>query len=249
MKLLILLLIIPNVYCGITNNFTVLPNNDIYIAHTKNSVIYKIKNNSTNPEVVVGQEGFHNTSDIRSSTKGINLTLYRPTSIIHSLTNNNIFFVNNNKIIKHLQTANPSYSTRTVIFNTTFNLITNITIDTSDNLYIANYSNNSDISTIYKFKENTVNNNYTSFGSKVIVNEKIKAINYVDDNINVITNKNYYEYSLDFEENNTETKEVTYKIESTNNTNKLEDIQDFVIDENFKIGYLAFQERLKWFYF
>ncbi len=247
MKLLILLFIISNVYCGITNNFTVLPNNDIYIAHTENSVIYKIVN-STNVEVVVGQEGFHNnTLDTPSITNGINLLLYKPTSIIHSL-NNDIFFVNNNKYIKHFKTDNLRHSTRTINFNSTstFNSITNITIDALYNLYIANYSNNSGISRIYKFEKQTVAD-YKYKLNKVIINEKIKAINYVDNNINVITNKNYYEYSLNLEENNTE--KVTNKIESTNNTNKLEDIQDFVIDENFEIGYLAFQDRLKWFYF
>ena len=245
MKLLILLFIISNVYCGITNNFTVLPNNTIYIAHTKNSVIYKIVN-STDVQVVVGQVGFHNTTDTPDSTNGINLILYSPTSIIQSLKND-IYFVNNNIYIKHFKTGNSSYTTQTINFiNSTFNLITNITIDASDNLYIANYSNNSVISTIYKFKPSN-NVDYKFIIKKVIVNEKIKAINYVNDNINVITNKNYYEYPSHLEKNNTE--EVAYKIESTNNTNKLEDIQDFVIDENFEIGYLAFQERLKWFYF
>ena len=76
---------------------------------------------------------------------------------------------------------------------------------------------------------------------------EIKAINCVNNSINVITNKSYYKYSLDLDYN--EIEKVTNKIESTNNTNKLEDLQDFIIDENFEIGYLAFQDRLKWFYF
>ena len=248
MKLLILLFIISNVYCCITNNFTVLPTSDIYIAHTENSVIYKIEQ-SASITVVVGKEGFHNRSDT-SSSNGNELVLYKPTSIIHSL-NNDIFFVNDNIYIKHVKTVNLLYTTQTLDLDITFNLITNITIDTSDNLYIANYSNNTIISTIYKFEKNE-GNKYTEIKSKVIVNEKIKAINYVNDNINVITNKNYYEYPINLEENNTETEEVKYKIESTNNinnTNKFENIQDFVIDENFEIGYIAFQRRLKWFYF
>ena len=97
----------------------------------------------------------------------------------------------------------------------------------------------------FKFK-----NSYTfedTSDKVVIINEEIKTINYANNSINVITNKNYYKYSLDLENNTKET--ATNKIKSENNTNKLEDIQDFVIDENFEIGYLAFQERLKWFYF
>lgn len=249
MKLLILLFIISNVYCGITNNLTVLPGTDIYIAHTENSVIYKISTTTfgSTKEAIVGQEGFHGKEDKPDIINGANLVLYRPTSIINSL-NNSIYFVNNNIYIKHFKTYDTLHKTQTI--NTagiTFNLITNITIDPSDNLYIANYYNLSDISTIYKFKKdnNMFVQEFRYLTQKTIVNEKIKAINYVNDKITVITNKNYYTYSSDLEDRTPE----THKIESTNNTNKLKDIQDFVIDENFEIGYIAFQERLKWFYF
>ena len=88
MKLLILLLIISNVYCGIKNNFTVLPNNDIYIAHTENSVIYK-KTNSSSIQPIVGQEGIHynNKKDTYEILNGSNCVLYKPTSIINNLRN------------------------------------------------------------------------------------------------------------------------------------------------------------------
>lgn len=242
MKLLILLLIIPNVYCGITNNFTVLPNNNIYIAHTKNSVIYK-KTDTSTVEPIVGKEGFHTANDGSGPTIGSEFLLYRPTSIINNLRND-IYFVNNDKYIKYFNTYTSKVQSINIDFNFN-NLIANITTNASNNLYVANYSAGK--STIYKFK---FKNSYTfeDTGDKVvIINEEIKRINYVNDSINVITNKSYYKYSLELDNNTKET--ATDKIKSENNTNKLEDIQDFVIDENFEIGYLAFQERLKWFYF
>ena len=241
MKLLILLLIIPNVYCGITNNFTVLPNNDIYIAHTKNSVIYKKTAISSTVIPIVGKEGFHTINDESGPKLGSEVRLYRPTSIINNLRND-IYFVNNDKHIKYFNTYTSKVQSINIPFN---NVIANITTNASNNLYVANYSAGK--STIYKFK---FKNSYTfedTSDKVVIINEEIKTINYANNSINVITNKSYYKYSLELDNNTKET--VTDKIKSTNNTNKLEDMQDFVIDENFEIGYLAFQERLKWFYF
>jgi hypothetical protein len=242
MKLLILLFIISNVYCGITNNFTVLPNNDIYIAHTKNSVIYK-KTNDTTVVPIVGKEGFHSKNDeFAKPTQGSEFILYRPTSIINNLRND-IYFVNNDKYIKYFNTY--KFTVQSINIDNDFNnVIANITTNASNNLYVANYSDGK--STIYKFN---FKNSYTfeKANDVVIINEEIKTINYANNSINVITNKNYYKYSLDLDNNTKET--ATNKIKSENNTNKLEDIQDFVIDENFEIGYLAFQERLKWFYF
>lgn len=242
MKLLILLFIISNVYCGITNNFTVLPNNDIYIAHTKNSVIYK-KTNDTTVVPIVGKEGFHSKNDeFAKPTQGSEFILYRPTSIINNLRND-IYFVNNDKYIKYFNTY--KFTVQSINIDNDFNnVIANITTNASNNLYVANYSDGK--STIYKFN---FKNSYTfeKANDVVIINEEIKTINYANNSINVITNKNYYKYSLDLDNNTKET--ATNKIKSENTTNKLEDIQDFVIDENFEIGYLAFQERLKWFYF
>jgi hypothetical protein len=242
MKLLILLFIISNVYCGITNNFTVLPNNDIYIAHTKNSVIYK-KTNDTTVVPIVGKEGFHSKNDeFAKPTQGSEFILYRPTSIINNLRND-IYFVNNDKYIKYFNTY--KFTVQSINIDNDFNnVIANITTNASNNLYVANYSDGK--STIYKFN---FKNSYTfeKANDVVIINEEIKTINYANNSINVITNKSYYKYSLELDNNTKET--VTDKIKSTNNTNKLEDMQDFVIDENFEIGYLAFQERLKWFYF
>jgi hypothetical protein len=243
MKLLILLFIISNVYCGITNNFTVLPNNDIYIAHTENSVIYKKINSSTIPQPIVGQQSIHSKIDEPGPLNGSSFHLYRPTSIISNLRND-IYFVNNDKYIKHFNTFQLEVRGITINPERIFNVIANITINTSHNLYVANYSAGK--STIYKF-EYINSYTFTEDTHVLIINEEIKAINCVNNSINVITNKSYYKYSLELDDNTIE--EVTNKIESTNNTNKLEDIQDFVIDENFEIGYIAFQERLKWFYF
>lgn len=246
MKLLILLLIIPNVYCGITNNFTVLPNNTIYIAHTKNSVIYKKPYTSDVATPIVGEEGFHTNDDGPGSTQPTSSSkfrLYRPTSIINNLRND-IYFVNNDKYIKYFNTYESTVQSIEIDDNPIFNVIANITTNASNNLYVANYSAGK--SMIYKFN---FNNSFTfkkTDQKAVIINEEIKVINYVNENINVITNKSYYKYSLNLD-NIQET--ATDKIKSENNTNKLKDIHDFVIDENFEIGYLAFQERLKWFYF
>ena len=248
MKLLILLLIIPNVYCGITNNFTVLPNNTIYIAHTKNSVIYEKTSTSIDPTPIVGEEGFHINDDGPRPTqpeRSTKFRLYRPTSIINNLRND-IYFVNNDKYIIYFNKFKSTVQSIKIYnnHNPIANVIANITTNASNNLYVANYSAGK--STIYKFNYiNSVTFNKTDH-EEVIINEEIKAINYVNENINVITNKNYYKYSLNLD-NIQET--ATDKIKSENNTNKLKDIQDFVIDENFEIGYLAFQERLKWFYF
>jgi hypothetical protein len=244
MKLLILLLIIPNVYCGITNNFTVLPNNTIYIAHTKNSVIYEKTYNSSVATPIVGEEGFHTNDDGPGSTQPTSSSkfrLYRPTSIINNLRND-IYFVNNDKYIIYFNKFKSTVQSIAIDYNPI--AIANITTNASNNLYVANYSAGK--STIYKFN---FNNSFTfkkTDQKVVIINEEIKVINYVNENINVITNKSYYKYSLNLD-NIQET--ATDKIKSENNTNKLKDIQDFVIDENFEIGYIAFQERLKWFYF
>ena len=139
MKLLILLLIIPNVYCGITNNFTVLPNNDIYIAHTKNSVIYK-KTNDTTVVPIVGKEGFHSKNDeFAKPTQGSEFILYRPTSIINNLRND-IYFVNNDKYIKYFNTY--KFTVQSINIDNDFNnVIANITTNASNNLYVASNDN------------------------------------------------------------------------------------------------------------
>jgi len=74
-----------------------------------------------------------------------------------------------------------------------------------------------------------------------------------------MTDQHYYKYTIkdsdnniitangNLEEENSNLKKQE-RIKQTNDTDNLENINDFVIDTNYEIGYIAFEKRLKWFY-
>ena len=141
------------------------------------------------------------------------------------------------------------------IFNKNYTgIISNITIDKQDTLYIAEYK--SGISSIYYCKD--IKSRKALFTLEKLntipgIDGKISSINYNNFNksLHFITDKHYYKYNV-LSENRTIIPGGPLSnldnIQQTNDTDSLENINDFVIDTDYEIGYIAFKKRLKWFY-
>tara|TARA_B100001778_G_C18605022_1_gene639318 strand:+ start:1731 stop:3419 length:1689 start_codon:yes stop_codon:yes gene_type:complete len=141
------------------------------------------------------------------------------------------------------------------------NIIQNITITQNNILYIALYNETTDKSKIYTCS-NPINNltitNITNLNSVQLeeetelnknINGKISAMNYLlsennTDELHYITNESYNKYNI-----NNKTNIILENIKKTNNTDGLDKINDFIIDTDYEIGYIAFETRLKWFYY
>ncbi len=141
------------------------------------------------------------------------------------------------------------------------NIIQNITITQNNILYIALYNETTDKSKIYTCS-NPINNltitNITNLNSVQLeeetelnknINGKILAMNYLlsennTDELHYITNESYNKYNI-----NNKTNIILENIKKTNNTDGLDKINDFIIDTDYEIGYIAFETRLKWFYY
>ena len=140
------------------------------------------------------------------------------------------------------------------------NIIQNITITQNNILYIALYNETTDKSKIYTCS-NPINNltitNITNLNSVQLeeetelnknINGKISAMNYLlsennTDELHYITNESYNKYNI-----KNKTNIILENIKKTNNTDGLDKINDFIIDTDYEIGYIAFETRLKWFY-
>tara|TARA_B100001758_G_scaffold230006_1_gene225327 strand:+ start:24 stop:1760 length:1737 start_codon:yes stop_codon:yes gene_type:complete len=148
MKLLIILALISSVYCGINNSITVLGNGTIYLAHTNNCAIYKIKNinNSFEKVVVVGDINAEKKGNV-NDFNGLNARLTEPRSIINSDDDSLLFFVDDNKFIKRVNISSDSIKGREIekITDVSSN-ITNIFTYTS-----YNYANSDNITRIIYF--------------------------------------------------------------------------------------------------
>jgi len=84
---------------------------------------------------------------------------------------------------------------------------------------------------------------------KLNINGKILAMNYLlsennTDELHYITNNSYNKYNI-----NTTSNIILENIKKTNDTDELNKINDFIIDTDYEIGYIAFEKRLKWFYY
>lgn len=160
-----------------------------------------------------------------------------------------IYFDRNTNNIEIINCQRSNFETKRLNFklnseNFTFGNIKNITIDSDNKLYIADYKDS--ISTIYTV-ESVTNNNETNYNMIELsdVDGEILAINYANNQnqLHFITNQSYNIYN-----NNDSTFRTLDNIRRTNDTDNLNDIKDFVMDNNFEIGYIAFETRLKWFY-
>jgi hypothetical protein len=141
------------------------------------------------------------------------------------------------------------------------NIIQNITITQNNILYIALYNDNNGKSKIYSCS-NPMNNltitNITDLNSVELkkeetlnenINGKILAMNYLlsennTDELHYITTESYNKYNISNTSNI-----ILENIRKTNNTDGLDNINDFIIDTDYEIGYIAFEKRLKWFYY
>lgn len=133
-------------------------------------------------------------------------------------------------------------------------IISNITIDRQNTLYIAEYrSSTSSIYYCINALARQSSNNLTLLKTTPVIEGKISSINYnhFNKSLHFITDKHYYKYKV---LNETSSIIVGGKlsnldnIQQTNDTDSLENINDFVIDTDYEIGYIAFETRLKWFY-
>ena len=185
-------------------------------------------------------------------TTDTSLNNYR---MIHFNKNNsNITLVQYEHSIFRTGMLNFTY-TGSSIFNSTYTgTISNITIDKQDTLYIAEYK--SGISSIYYCRDIKSRENLFTLEKLTTspeIDGEISSINYDHSNksLHFITDKHYYIYNV-LDENRTIIPSGSLSnldnIQQTNDTDSLENINDFVIDTDYEIGYIAFKKRLKWFY-
>lgn len=166
-------------------------------------------------------------------------------------TENIIFYYNlNNSNIQKIKCIDSKFKTKRLdmISNSIpyqFDYISDIAINNLNTLYIATTSN------IYYIDITTgIDNRYNLTSLNINTNGIIKSIYYSDINpttsddfLHYITNKSYSIYNLKNGSNS-----ILSNIVQTDNTDSLEKVNDFVIDNNYEIGYIAFKDRLKWFY-
>lgn len=157
--------------------------------------------------------------------------------------------------IQKIKCINSEFKTKRLNFTSnnepfTFEHIVDIAINNLNTLYIATTSN------IYSIDVTSGNSNnsyaLTSLSTNDIITDgsSIKSIYYSDANPNTnadflhyVTTSSYNVFNL-----NDTTKSIFSNIIQTDNTDSLEKLNDFVIDNNYEIGYMAFKDRLKWFY-
>ena len=185
-------------------------------------------------------------------TTDTSLNNYR---MIHFNKNNyNITLVQYEHSIFRTGMLNFIYNGSNIFGNNYTGTISNITIDKQDTLYIAEYA--SGISSIYYCEDIKSRKNLFTLKkltTSPVIDGEISSINYNHSNksLHFITDKHYYKYNV-LNENRTIIPNGSLSnldnIQQTNDTDSLENINDFVIDTDYEIGYIAFEKRLKWFY-
>lgn len=188
-------------------------------------------------------------------TANTSLNDYR---MIHFNKNNsNINLVQYEKSAFRTGMLNFTFDSSPIFHNNYTGKISNITIDKQDTLYIAEY--NSSSSSIYYCKNiKSRNEQYEQYELKKLnttpeIDGEISSINYnhFNKSLHFITDKHYYKYKI-----LNDNREIIPNgslsnldnIQQTNDTDSLENINDFVIDTDYEVGYIAFETRLKWFY-
>jgi hypothetical protein len=238
------------------------PNIDNYIiARATDSQFHKINitNINLNSINVINLDIKELTIAVNSTDRAIKSYNINTDYLYNSKYDENVMiYLNQNqsnlKVIKY----EPS-KFRTTKLNLNSNLnIKNITINNTNILFLATDNDIYYCNNITEDREqyNLCNLNISFTGN-------IISLNYVDNNTNkslhFMTDQHYYKYTIkdsdnniitangNLEEENSNLKKQE-RIKQTNDTDNLENINDFVIDTNYEIGYIAFEKRLKWFY-
>lgn len=211
--------------------------------------VYDINvNNTDGPDYTINSFYLFNNKH----TTATSLNDYR---MIHfNKKNSNINLVQYEHSIFRTGVLNFTLDSSATFNNNYTDKISNITIDKQDNLYIAEYKSSS--SSIYyceNIKSRKEQYELTKLNTITEIDGEISSINYNPSNksLHFITDKHYYKYNI-LDEN----REIIPSgplsnldnIQQTNDTDGLENINDFVIDTDYEIGYIAFEQRLKWFY-
>ena len=238
------------------------PNIDNYIiARATDSQFHKINitNINLNSINVINLDIKELTIAVNSTDRAIKSYNINTDYLYNSKYDENVMiYLNQNqsnlKVIKY----EPS-KFRTTKLNLNSNLnIKNITINNTNILFLATDNDIYYCNNITEDREqyNLCNLNISFTGN-------IISLNYVDNNTNkslhFMTDQHYYKYDIKDDDNNIITAdgktedensnlEKQERVKKTNDTDSLENINDFVIDNNYEVGYIAFNTRLKWFY-
>lgn len=220
-------------------NTTTIPMREIYNIDVKNT---------NGPDYKINSFYLFNNKYITNTS----LNDYR---MIHFNTqNSNINLVQYEHSIFRTGVLNFKFEGNSTFNNSYTDKISNITIDKQDNLYIAEYASGS--SSIYYCENIKLRDD--SFTLKKLnttpeIDGEISSINYnhFNKSLHFITDKHYYKYNV-LDENREIIPSGSLSnldnIQQTNDTDSLENINDFVIDSDYEVGYIAFETRLKWFY-
>jgi hypothetical protein len=235
---------------------------NIIIGRSTNGNFYKI--NTSSLEVTNSSDSIVNMKTNFSITVR---TYPSDITISDNIIYNNRYLANTENIILYfnpftsniqkIKCVNSEY--RTTGFNfklnniqKNFTNIVDIAINNLNTLYIANNSNIYSINTTLNTGNDYYNLtlNYSNVHTKNSVGTTIKSIYYTDADPN--TNNDYLHYITNNSYNiiNLKNKSISLlsNIVQTNATDSLSLVTDFVIDNNYEIGYIAFEKRLKWFY-
>lgn len=134
-----------------------------------------------------------------------------------------------------------SFQTTKLDFDKSFNYIQDIAIDNNDTLYIAERDSHTiytiDLSTEPQYKPQSFLENVSN----------IQTIHYTNNQLHYITNDSYYFIDIDIDNDNKNTN-ILSNITKTGPLDSLDLVTDLAIDKENNVGYIAFEERLKWFY-
>jgi hypothetical protein len=233
--------------------YNVESTNNSIIARAVNSQFYKINitnGNATNFDI---QE--IKTIAVNSTDRAIKSYNIDTDYLYNSKYNENVMlYLNQNqsnlKVIKYT----PS-NFRTTKLNLNSNLnIRNITINNTNTLFVAT---DNDIYYCNNITEDS--EQYNLCNVNISFTGNIISLNYVNKSLHFMTDQHYYKYDIKDDDNNIITAdgntedensnlEKQERVKKTNDTDSLENINDFVIDNNYEVGYIAFNTRLKWFY-
>ena len=180
---------------------------------------FQIKNITPNPDKFIKDTDIIYTNK-EYRTKDI--------SILYKSTNSNINILTYNY---------SSFQTTKLNINSNFNYIQDIAIDNNDTLYIAER----DSHTIYTIDLST-ESPYTPTPYLENVSN-IQTIHYTNNQLHYITNDSYH--FVDIDKKNSD---ILSNITKTEPLDSLDLVTDLAIDKENNVGYIAFQERLKWFY-
>ena len=226
---------------------------------------YKINTDTleidTSSDFIVNMRTEYSINVLSQSATGDNIInnniIYNNINLLSSEDDDNIILHYNEQLcnIQKIKCTDSKFKTNILNFTLNsethnFTNIIDIAINNLNTLYIANTSN------IYKIDITTGGNTntyelQTLQDSDIITDgSSIKSLYYSDANLitssdflHYVTTKSYNEFNLITNSNT-----IFSNIIQTDNTDSLTKFNDFVIDNNYEIGYMAFEDRLKWFY-